>query len=110
MTPTEANATHTAELSIPPDHPSLAGHFPGRPVVPGVLLLDRILEAAEDWLGQPVSVRSLPQVKFIAPLLPGQAARLELKRLGDELRFVVRRDAIVIAQGLFAVVIGGVSH
>ena len=96
------NAMHATVLRVPHDHPSLAGHFPGQPVAPGVLLLDLIVEAAEAWLGTAVTVRSLPQVKFIAPLLPGQEARLELQRTGDEFRFILRRDDAIIAQGIFA--------
>ena len=34
-------------FTVPHDHPSLPGHFPGRPVVPGVVLLDRVLAAIE---------------------------------------------------------------
>ena len=101
MAASNDNAMHVTVLRIPHDHPSLAGHFPGQPVAPGVLLLDRIVAAAETWLGTPVTVRSLPQVKFIAPLLPGEEAELELKRVGDEFRFILRRDAAIIAQGTF---------
>lgn len=101
------NATHATVLRIPHDHPSLAGHFPGQPVVPGVLLLDRIVAAAEAWLGTAVSVRSLPQVKFIAPLLPDQDAQLELKRTGNELRFVLRRHDAIITQGTLVHASGG---
>ena len=35
------------QFVVAPDHPSLPGHFPGRPLVPGVVLLDRVLEAIE---------------------------------------------------------------
>lgn len=94
------SATYATTLSVGQDHPSLPGHFPGQPVVPGVLLLELVLDAAETWLGASLAVRSLPQVKFIAPLLPGQTAHLELKRSGGELRFVVRRDDTPIAQGI----------
>ena len=34
------------------DHPALPGHFPGQPVVPGVVLLDRVLEAVEREAGE----------------------------------------------------------
>ena len=39
------NARVSAWLRIAPDHPALAGHFPGHPIVPGVLLLDEALHA-----------------------------------------------------------------
>jgi 3-hydroxyacyl-[acyl-carrier-protein] dehydratase len=35
--------------AIPADHPSLAGHFPGAPVVPGVVILDEIAAALAEW-------------------------------------------------------------
>ena len=92
---------HRAALRIPGTHPALPGHFPGRPIVPGVVLLHCVLDEAERWLGRAVSVRTLPQAKFSAPLLPEQDAELELRLTGDELRFSVTRDAQVLTQGLF---------
>ena len=62
---------------IPPDHPSLPGHFPGRPLVPGVVLLDRVIAVIEAQYGALGPLR-LPQVKFVQPLLPGESARIEL--------------------------------
>ncbi len=29
-------------VTIPADHPSLPGHFPGRPIVPAVVILDEV--------------------------------------------------------------------
>ena len=60
---------------IDADHPALPGHFPGHPVVPGVVVLDRVLAAIEATHG-PLGALRLPQVKFVQPLLPGEAARL----------------------------------
>ena len=69
-------------FTIAADHPSLPGHFPGRPLVPGVLLLDRVLEAIEAGHG-PLGALRLPQVKFLQPLLPGEEARVELESIGE---------------------------
>lgn len=69
-----------ARFSIDADHPALPGHFPGRPVVPGVVVLDRVLAAIEAAHG-PLGALRLPQVKFVRPLLPGEAARIELDAL-----------------------------
>jgi 3-hydroxymyristoyl/3-hydroxydecanoyl-(acyl carrier protein) dehydratase len=54
---------------VPAEHPALAGHFPGRPIVPGVILLDEALSAiaAEGGLAAPFR---LARVKFLAPVLP----------------------------------------
>ena len=35
---------HERVVSIGPDHPALRGHFPGHPVVPGVLVMDEVIE------------------------------------------------------------------
>ena len=70
------------------DHPSLPGHFPGQPVVPGVVLLDRVLDAIEADFGGPLPTPvRWPQVKFMAPLLPGEIASIELLRAGDSVRW-----------------------
>lgn len=93
--------THSTGFVIGADHPSLPGHFPGNPVVPGVLVLDRVLAAAEAWTGQALGALSLPQVKFVQPLLPGQAATVRLRRAGGKLKFEVDRDGVPIARGEF---------
>jgi len=87
---------------ISPDHPSLPGHFPGRPLVPGVVLLDRVLDAIEAHAGHAPGPLRLPQVKFVQPLLPGEAARVELDPIDGDAprwRFRVLREATLLASG-----------
>ena len=92
----------TPDFSIPHDHPCLPGHFPGRPVVPGVVLLDRVFAAIEAAHG-PLGAVRVPQAKFLQPLLPGEAAHVELQRTdaGDAARFRFRvlRGEDVLASG-----------
>src|ERR1700754_1589951 len=83
---------------IAADHPALPGHFPGNPVVPGVVLLDRIAAALQSWRGERVA--AFPQVKFLLPLLPNETAALILTKVGDETRFVVERETQPIAKGI----------
>lgn len=71
------------EFMIASDHAALPGHFPGRPVVPGVVILDRVLAAIESAHGALGSLR-LPQVKFMRPLLPEQAARIEVEACPEQ--------------------------
>ncbi|MDI9238296.1 polyketide synthase dehydratase domain-containing protein [Lysobacter sp. LF1] len=85
-------------FAIPADHPCLPGHFPGRPVVPGVVLLERVVEAIEAVHG-PLEGLRLPQVKFLQPLLPGQPARVELDGEAPRWRFRVLREDTVLASG-----------
>jgi 3-hydroxyacyl-[acyl-carrier-protein] dehydratase len=89
---------------IAPDHPSLPGHFPGRPLVPGVVLLDRVIAALEARHG-PLGPLRLPQVKFVQPLLPDEEARIELDGAAPRWRFRVVRGETLLASG--DVVAGG---
>jgi 3-hydroxymyristoyl/3-hydroxydecanoyl-(acyl carrier protein) dehydratase len=91
------------QFTIPSDHPSLPGHFPGRPIVPGVVLIERVLDAIETVHG-PLGALCLPQVKFAQPLLPDEMARIELDgcMLDDGMprwRFRVLRGDTLLASG-----------
>lgn len=81
-------------------HPALPGHFPGAPIVPGVVVLERVLEAAERALGSQVRLRCVPQVKFLSPLHPGVEAEIVLDESPGGVRFVVSVAGATIAQGL----------
>ncbi|MGH8025752.1 MAG: hypothetical protein ACREO0_03395 [Pseudoxanthomonas sp.] len=89
------------QFIIPADHPCLPGHFPGRPIVPGVVLLDRVIEAIEASQTDrgPLPPLRLPQVKFIKPLLPGQTASVELSGEAPRWRFRVLRGQELLASG-----------
>lgn len=95
--------TARTAFCIPHGHPSLPGHFPGRPIVPGVLLLEQAIAAIEAAHG-PLHRLRLPQVKFARSLLPGERAWVEFAPAGDEgarrWRFrVVRDDGVPLASG-----------
>ena len=92
--------SHECAFAVAADHPSLPGHFPGNPIVPGVLVLDHVIHAAEDWLARAVQVRGLTQVKFVQPLRPEESARVTLTLEGATLRFAVQKDETMIAQGV----------
>lgn len=99
---TEQNTSrHQQSLQIAPDHPVFAGHFPDAPVVPAVLVLAQVLDAAEHWLGAPVHPLRLRQAKFPAPWLPGMAVRTTLEREGQQLRFQVTAEDRTLAVGVF---------
>src|SRR4029077_10218443 len=58
--------------AIPADHPSLAGHFPDAPVVPGVVILAEVTAALAEW--RPGwQLTGVPAVKFLLPLKPEQS-------------------------------------
>lgn len=93
------------EFMIAHDHPSLPGHFPGRPIVPGVVVLDRVIAAIEAAHGGIGALR-LPQAKFQQPLLPGETARIDIEPIAIDAtgvpsrwKFRVLRGDVAIASG-----------
>jgi 3-hydroxymyristoyl/3-hydroxydecanoyl-(acyl carrier protein) dehydratase len=86
------------QLTVPYDHPCLAGHFPGEPIVPGVILLDAVREALQSWQPQ-FRLTGIRQVKFLIPLLPGQALDIQLEEQEGRLRFRAHHAEALIMQG-----------
>ena len=69
---------------IPASHPSLPGHFPGRPIVPGVVLLDEVMALAA--LAHPGRrVAGLPAVKFLHPVRAEQDVAVHLSGAEDRI-------------------------
>ena len=102
--------SYTVERSIAADHPSLAGHFPGNPVVPGVVLLEEVVLAVSAWRGG-CRVMGAPSVKFIAPLQPGQIFTIKLSGDGRRVRFECIGQGGVFARGELSVtIVGGVGR
>jgi len=89
--------TYRTPRRIDPAHPALPGHFPGQPLVPGVVLLERVAAALREWRGQRLA--RIAEAKFVAPLLPGEEAELVLSESGARVRFEIRRGEVLLARG-----------
>jgi 3-hydroxymyristoyl/3-hydroxydecanoyl-(acyl carrier protein) dehydratase len=90
------------------DHPSLPGHFPGAPLVPGVVILDEVVAALGEWR-QNSQLRGIRSVKFLAPLKPEQPFTISLFGTSEdagEVSFCCRAEQRVIVEGRLAVVWG----
>lgn len=62
--------------TVPLDHPAFAGHFPGTPILPGVLLLDTVLLKLAEASGLSLQSLSVSSVKFLSPAKPGDQLTL----------------------------------
>lgn len=80
------NMSHRCSNSFAADHPSLAGHFPGNPIIPGVVILDAVRECLESWLPNQCIV-ALKRAKFFAPLISGQEFSIVLTRSKSTVEF-----------------------
>lgn len=74
-----ADGTTTHEFKFSADAPVFAGHFPGRPILPGVFQLEIARFAAEVVLNCPLGVREIRKSKFQRPILPNEVVRVVLK-------------------------------
>ena len=86
--------------TVPADHPAFAGHFPGKPIVPGVVLLDRAILFAEAMLGRPGLAWQVGNAKFFSPVGPAETLvfALETKPSGA-IAFAVRAGQRDVASG-----------
>jgi 3-hydroxymyristoyl/3-hydroxydecanoyl-(acyl carrier protein) dehydratase len=88
-------------LTVPGDCPWLEGHFPDRPVLPGVVQLRWAIGAAGLLWPAMTTVTGVANLKFSAPILPPAAVELTLVRdtSRNRLGFTFRQDGQVRSQG-----------
>jgi 3-hydroxyacyl-[acyl-carrier-protein] dehydratase len=93
--------TFEVRRAIMADHPSLPGHFPDAPLVPGVLILDEVLSALRNWQ-KDYELTGIRTVKFLQPLKPEQQFTICLSannRCPSEVNFRCRIEGRMIAEG-----------
>ena len=81
-----------AQIDVPVDHPAFAGHFPGHPVLPGVLLLSFVLQALTARPLLAARIGTTPRIdnaKFLHPVGPGARLRVSLREQGSGVAFEV---------------------
>ena len=99
-------------FSVSSKHPSLAGHFPDNPVVPGVVILEKILAGLIVCVGYRSSY--FRQIKFESILCPDQLANISYQIKADKCVFEVsaKRDnsKIVVARGTLMIDLTQARH
>jgi 3-hydroxyacyl-[acyl-carrier-protein] dehydratase len=87
-------------LTITGDHPALPGHFPGHPVVPGVVVLDEVIETLKQRYGDSLIITGLPAVKLSSPLKPDEPLMITIEPEDAETAaFTCRVGSRLIASG-----------
>jgi 3-hydroxyacyl-[acyl-carrier-protein] dehydratase len=87
---------NTTILHVPAHHPAFEGHFPGSPLLPGVVLLDEMLQAVRaeaSW--------TIASAKFLHPVRPGETLTLEHEPplANGAVRFTIRSGGQPVASG-----------
>lgn len=86
--------------TVPLDHPAFAGHFPGMPILPGVVLLDVVLHSIAAATGCPLHGCEIRSVKFSNPAYPGDELQIEHGiQPGGVIRFDITAGLRKIASG-----------
>jgi 3-hydroxyacyl-[acyl-carrier-protein] dehydratase len=87
---------NTTILHVPAHHPAFDGHFPGAPLLPGVVLLDEMLQAMRAGSGWTIAT-----AKFLHPVRPGETLTLEHgpPLANGAVRFTIRSAGQPVASG-----------
>lgn len=86
------------KFSISGHHPSLSGHFPGNPIVPGVVILDEVIYAVTIRYPH-LKVLGFASVKFNTPLKPEQIVNISFNEHKKGINFECKIDSTLIASG-----------
>lgn len=85
---------------VPDDHPAFAGHFPGAPILPGVVLLDVALNAIAEAHQLALDHCEVGSVKFLSPVRGGDTLAFHHRRLASgTIQFEIRLPHTVVASG-----------
>ncbi len=79
---------------VDPADPMFAGHFPAKPILPGVFLIEAVAQTAGVMLGSAATQASrktegvallaaVNRFKFLKAVTPGQELRIETKKLTE---------------------------
>jgi 3-hydroxyacyl-[acyl-carrier-protein] dehydratase len=113
---------------VDPANPILAGHFPAKPILPGVFLIEAVAQTAGVMLGSArrqddakspsdtsagavALLAAVNRFKFLKPVTPGQELRIETKKLTEVAQMALIGGTVwvggeMVANGELSVVLG----
>ena len=68
----ESGENIKARFLFPPDFTGFKGHFPGRPVLPGVCKIQAVIAMLETWHQKNICIKEISMAKFFAPVFDNQ--------------------------------------
>lgn len=84
----EVGKSAVTEFDVPPDLPLFQGHFPGEPILPGVIILEMLAQsgglsllASDEYRGKIAYLAAVDAARFRRPVRPGDTIRAESKIL-----------------------------
>ena len=91
---------NTTHWTVPVDHPAFAGHFPGTPILPGVVLLDTVIHSIAAATGIALDLCEISSVKFLSPVSPGNELAIHHTIMDNgTIRFDIEAGMRKIASG-----------
>jgi len=90
-------------MNVAPDHPAFTGHFPGRPILPAVVVLAEVLATVEAQTGRSLQHWMIVTAKFLVAVTPGEPLTLtHADTPSGGIRFEVHSPHGVVALGTLA--------
>jgi 3-hydroxyacyl-[acyl-carrier-protein] dehydratase len=113
------NQSATGVKNVTVNENFFQGHFPGHPVMPGVLIIEAMAQTAavlvvetlgEDAAGRVVYFMSIEGAKFRRPVVPGDQLRIHITKdrsRGNVWKFnaVAKVDGVAVAEATYAAMI-----
>ena len=82
------------DIRLNPLHPIFEGHFPGRPVLPGVYMIQMVKEVVETWTEKKIRLVLGQDLKFLSVVNPEENTmmqmELKINREGEKIRIVAQ--------------------
>lgn len=92
------------EATLSPDLPCFAGHFPGHPILPGVIMMHWVMCWAQEYLAIQQPAQQLEAIKYQKIVQPGMSIQIELHYQADKhkLTFAVTHAGVPCSSGRIA--------